>query len=222
MVTIVDHMKIENPNSSGQGYCIVHGSNLYHHLITLLGFSYSHTTRIGKGYQESEPYAHHTYTRMIGGKPLYLSVSYKRAYWGLECSFDSNGRRTVVCNLQPNRIIHPGDSEYRKITTYVKRRVRDLQKRYAGVETYDVELTDTYGGEANYSWVRREVIQVPGGSSRTQIVRKAKSAIGITGRCLRTEWEDTIELRPSGSCIVCFITYKERESPIAGVQSVAN
>jgi hypothetical protein len=27
--------------------------------------------------------------------------------------------------------------------------------------TYSVEYTDTFGGEANYSWVRRATVQMP-------------------------------------------------------------
>lgn len=54
---------------------------------------------------------------------------------------------------------------------------------------YQLELTDTFGGEANYSWVNREEINVNANYSRSWIVRKAKEAMGLTG--MRGETEDT-------------------------------
>lgn len=62
---------------------------------------------------------------------------------------------------------------------------------------YQIEITDTFGGEANYSWVKRETIVMPelthfgyGGAAncaeakkayRRQLVRKAKAIAGWTG-----------------------------------------
>jgi hypothetical protein len=46
---------------------------------------------------------------------------------------------------------------------------------------WDVELTDTFGGEANYSWVRRDQLVLPQDASRRQIVTAAKAALGLTG-----------------------------------------
>lgn len=72
--------------------------------------------------------------------------------------------------------------------------------------TYDCELTDTYGGDANYSWVRRAQITVPIVASDLAIVRRAKAELGLTGtKCRRIQYSDTIELRPYGSCTVAFI-----------------
>ncbi len=74
---------------------------------------------------------------------------------------------------------------------------------------FDVEITDTYGGEANYSWVRRYEIDAPAGISRRALVRRAKRAAGWTGvRCAVTDFGDTIEMRPTGACVVAFITYR--------------
>lgn len=47
--------------------------------------------------------------------------------------------------------------------------------------TVDVEYTDTFGGQANYSWVRRETLTLPVGLSDAAIMRRAKRAMGITG-----------------------------------------
>lgn len=92
--------------------------------------------------------------------------------------------------------------------------------------TYDVELTDTFGGEANYSWVRRASVSVPelthygyDGSSnyakanriaRRELMRKAKSAVGYTGvRGRTTDLGDWYEFRPYGMCVVLFVTFRD-------------
>jgi hypothetical protein len=75
--------------------------------------------------------------------------------------------------------------------------------------TYSAELTDTFGGQANYSWVRRETFDVPAGASDRSVVIAAKKALGLTGcRCQTTHQGDLIELRPSGSLTVAFVTLK--------------
>lgn len=91
---------------------------------------------------------------------------------------------------------------------------------------YDVEYTDTFGGEANYGWVRRASVTVPelthygytGSADGTyrkasrahqrEAMRKAKAAIGLTGARGRTvEVGDGWEFRPHGMCTVLFVTY---------------
>lgn len=93
---------------------------------------------------------------------------------------------------------------------------------------FDVEYTDTFGGEANYSWVKRAVVSVPelphygytGSTDGTytkadkaqhrELMRKAKAAVGLTGVRGRTEeYGGAIEFRPYGCCAVMFITFKE-------------
>jgi hypothetical protein len=86
-----------------------------------------------------------------------------------------------------------------------------------------VEYTDTFGGEANYSWVRRAKVTMPelthygyDGSSNyskanrvyeRELMKRAKAEMGLTGvRGVRTDFGDSIEFRPYGSCTVMFIT----------------
>lgn len=70
-----------------------------------------------------------------------------------------------------------------------------------------VEFTDTFGGEANYCWVRRADIEVPDGASTSLIMRRAKQAIGLSGvRGRRETWGETEVFRPSRSCTVMFVT----------------
>lgn len=92
------------------------------------------------------------------------------------------------------------------------------------MDKYKVELTDTFGGEANYSWVKRATIHIPelthfgyDGSSNyakasrianRELMRKAKAAMGLTGiRGVKEEYGDSIAFRPYGLNQVMFIDY---------------
>ena len=71
---------------------------------------------------------------------------------------------------------------------------------------WNVELTDTFGGEANYSWAQREQLELPADATDRQIVTAAKAALGLTGtRCRRFDFGEGFELRPCGSCTVAFV-----------------
>jgi hypothetical protein len=70
---------------------------------------------------------------------------------------------------------------------------------------YQVELTDTFGGEANYAWVRRAEIESPKGTRRS-LMRAAKAAVGITGsRGTVADFGDSLDFRPYGACLVMFV-----------------
>ena len=72
-----------------------------------------------------------------------------------------------------------------------------------------VEVTDTFGNEANYSWVRRFNVDAPDSLSNYSVVRRAKKEIGWAGkRCLTTNYGDSMELRPYGECQVAFISFQ--------------
>ncbi|CAB4127633.1 hypothetical protein UFOVP95_47 [uncultured Caudovirales phage] len=76
--------------------------------------------------------------------------------------------------------------------------------------TVNVEYTDTFGGEANYCWVKRATFQIADHASRHAIMRQAKRLIGLTGlRGKAHDFGDMIEFRPSNSCTVMFVTYGE-------------
>lgn len=75
--------------------------------------------------------------------------------------------------------------------------------------TFNCELTDTFAGEANYSWVKRESITLPDNASDRLIVRRGKAALGLNGvRCQTINHGDSFELRPYGLCQVAFIFYQ--------------
>lgn len=75
---------------------------------------------------------------------------------------------------------------------------------------WSIEVTDTFGGESNYSWVRRHQME-SGGASDLSIVRRAKKIAGWDGyRCNTTNYGDGFELRPTnGDCVVMFITWQD-------------
>ena len=71
--------------------------------------------------------------------------------------------------------------------------------------TWDVEVTDTFSGEANYAWVERSKLRVPDDISDLALVRRIKSAAGYSGIRGRT-WVagDYVEIRFPGRCVVIF------------------
>jgi hypothetical protein len=72
--------------------------------------------------------------------------------------------------------------------------------------TVSYEYTDTFGGEANYSWVKRGEYQESHKTPDALIVKAVKARVGLTGvRCKRAHHGDMIELRPYGSATVLFI-----------------
>lgn len=75
-----------------------------------------------------------------------------------------------------------------------------------------IEVTDTFGHEANYAWVRRYELNAPQATSDYAVVRRVKAHIGWAGkRCVTVKGGDCIELRPYGECVVCFITFETFE-----------
>lgn len=94
---------------------------------------------------------------------------------------------------------------------------------------YSVEYTDTFGGEANYSWVRRATVAMPdlthygydgatnySRASRVydrELMRRAKAAVGLTGvRGESCNLGDTREFRPYRSATVLFVSYRDDAS----------
>ena len=86
---------------------------------------------------------------------------------------------------------------------------RDHETMTNQTETYklDVEATDTFGGEANYCWVKRETIEVPAGASQALIMRRAKAALGYTGVRGRVtaDFGDLLAWRPYRLLHVIFV-----------------
>lgn len=73
------------------------------------------------------------------------------------------------------------------------------------LNTYEIEITDTFGGEANYCWVRRYTFKA----------RTIRGAINMLAREYgsgwRKDWGDNHEARYNltGACVCCFVKFKE-------------
>lgn len=68
------------------------------------------------------------------------------------------------------------------------------------------EYTDTFGGDANYSWVQRNSIEIDDNTSELAIVRRAKRAHGLSGvPCRKVDMGDCTALYPRNSCTVLFV-----------------
>jgi hypothetical protein len=72
--------------------------------------------------------------------------------------------------------------------------------------TWSFELTDTFGGEANYAWVRRGTIKA---STPSGAIRAAKRALGLTGKHTSEKYSDLVSARFGSACIVLFLTPSE-------------
>ena len=101
-----------------------------------------------------------------------------------------------------------------------------FNKGNATMHNYTIEYTDTFGGEANYSWVKRASVTMPelthygydglhgySKANRTyerELMKLAKAKMGLTGiRGITYKHGDMIEFRPYRSCTVMFVTFKE-------------
>ena len=71
------------------------------------------------------------------------------------------------------------------------------------------EYTDTYAGEANYSWVKRTSILANDNLSDLAIVRRAKMWAGLNGCRARVEkYCDMIVIKPYNMATILFITFE--------------
>ena len=76
---------------------------------------------------------------------------------------------------------------------------------------FKAEYTDTFSGDANYSWVRRAEFEAPETATDALLMRRAKKALGLSGARGRTEkWGETLVFRPWNSCTILFIDYVEK------------
>ena len=73
-----------------------------------------------------------------------------------------------------------------------------------------VEYTDTFGGEANYSWVRRKLITLPADADGPAIRRAAKRAMRLTGiKGVWADYGDLLSFQPWGSETILYVSFVE-------------
>lgn len=75
---------------------------------------------------------------------------------------------------------------------------------------FKAELTDTFGGQANYSWVDRGSFTVAEGQDKpATLKRMAKRSMGMTGVPGRwEEYDGELAFYPRGACMVLFVTFE--------------
>ena len=75
-------------------------------------------------------------------------------------------------------------------------------------DKWDITQTDTFGDEANYSYVNRYEIITHEKLTRVGIIRRAKAELGWSGiRCDVQNDTDGFIIKPHGMCQVAFITW---------------
>jgi hypothetical protein len=72
-----------------------------------------------------------------------------------------------------------------------------------------VTQTDTFGGEANYSWANRYEFAIHKSTSQRNIVRKAKSLAGMTGVKSDTyDYDVGLTIKPRGYNQIIFVDFE--------------
>ena len=72
----------------------------------------------------------------------------------------------------------------------------------------DIEYTDTFSGEANYSWVKRSTVEMPEKATNRMILRRAKKEMQLSGmQGVTSRSSDMISFKPYGSCTILFVTF---------------
>lgn len=72
---------------------------------------------------------------------------------------------------------------------------------------FDVEMTDTFSGEANYTWVERFRVKA---KSASGAIRKVSRYLGLQGRIRKdADFGTLIRHNVTGAAICLFTTYAE-------------
>jgi hypothetical protein len=80
-----------------------------------------------------------------------------------------------------------------------------------------IEVTDTYGGEANYSWVTRFKVHA---KSELGAIRKVSKEVGLR---FRKDYDtgDLSKYRALNACICAFLSnYEEEETQFFNIKSI--
>jgi hypothetical protein len=85
-----------------------------------------------------------------------------------------------------------------------------FRKPAAPKEFYFVEITDTFGGDANYSWVRR--FKVPAASMRQALTLAKHEYFGYMPRHKTSDYGDMVRADFAGMCVCAFVQWFDEES----------
>ena len=82
---------------------------------------------------------------------------------------------------------------------------------------YLAEYTDTFGGEANYCWVRRATIR-PAKDTLRAVLRAARAALGLSGvkGDIVANYGDEYHWKPRGACTILMVRWDETATDETG------
>ncbi|NDC23373.1 MAG: hypothetical protein EBZ49_04510 [Proteobacteria bacterium] len=71
-----------------------------------------------------------------------------------------------------------------------------------------VTITDTFGGEPNYGWVKRYDFAVKNDATQHKITRRAKALVGMTGvKSDTTDYDSGLTIKPRGYHQIIFVDF---------------
>jgi hypothetical protein len=72
-----------------------------------------------------------------------------------------------------------------------------------------VTITDTFGGEPNYGWVKRYDFSVDKDASQHTITRRAKALVGMTGvKADTSDYDIGLTIKPRGYHQIIFVDFE--------------
>jgi hypothetical protein len=71
-----------------------------------------------------------------------------------------------------------------------------------------IEYTDTFSGEANYSWVKRIEVEMSDNATDRMLLRRAKKEMQLSGvQGVVSKFGDYISFKPYRSNTILFVTF---------------
>jgi len=69
------------------------------------------------------------------------------------------------------------------------------------------EYTDTFGGEANYSWVKRSNFEIRDNASMRSVLQRARKELGLTGAKGKIigDFGDEYHWKPRNCCTILMV-----------------
>lgn len=74
----------------------------------------------------------------------------------------------------------------------------------------NIEMTDTFGGDANYSWVKRAKLDLPANCTNRKLLKEIRKAFDLGSCKLRKTMDcgDMIRWDIQGACVCIFATWE--------------
>ncbi len=72
---------------------------------------------------------------------------------------------------------------------------------------FSAEYTDTFGGEANYSWVRKANFELHENATMRSVLQRARKELGLTGAKgdIIANFGDEYHWKPRGCCTILMV-----------------